>query len=475
MRGLPPTLQSPFDRAVWELDRKINETGVPVDVELCKYAMALYDEEVKKDKEVLKLITGLDNPVSNSQFGTWIRGKFPDAPDVRQDTLRSLMEQTSDELVKKAIRLKLGVARTPLKKYQKLIDTTCKDGRVKNSLIIYAAATGRWAGSIINMQNMPRPDKAIEGIENEIVNTLLQIGYLPDYIVSDKIGALSSCIRSAICAPEGHQLTSVDFSAVEARGLAWLAGQHDVLNVFRTTGKIYEHTAGKIYNVPPDQIGPKSEERFIGKVATLALGYQGGHRAFQQMARVYGKEVEDDRAKQIVAEFRESNKQIVSFWYKLNEAALHATHANGKVYEAGPVAFMRKGQFLIMRLPSGRKIYYFRPKLVPGKYGQTTVRYLGRSTQTKKFCEQDLYGGKLADHVTQGTCRDVMAEAMLRLDRAGFKIILTVHDEILCEVKDEDIEVGKLHQIKELMKQPPEWAKDLPIDVDGYAARRYRK
>lgn len=307
----------------------------------------------------------------------------------------------------------------------------------------------------------------IEKIRDEI-----EICYGPPMSV------ISDCIRSFLMAAPKHDLIAADFASIEARVLAWLAGQESILNIFRTHGKIYEHAASSIFNTPVDKI--TKEQRQIGKVAVLALGYGGGARAFALMGKNYGVHVTDDIADGIKMRWRGANRKIVSYWYDIENAARLAVSSPNSIHKAGAsgreVRFKKNGSFLWCMLPSGRALCFPYAKISGsidknGVYRENLV-YNWVSPTSLKFEEIATYGGKLAENVTQAVARDLLSEAMLRLEKNRYKVVMHVHDEIVCEVPEK---FGSVEEMCALMCELPPWAKDLPVKAEGWRGKRFKK
>ena len=333
-------------------------------------------------------------------------------------------------------------------------------------MLYHGASTGRWSSVGVNMQNNPRPsfsdtDECIELFPQKdpaLINMLY----------GDVSEALSSCIRGMLKAPPGRKLVVADYSQIEARVLPWLAGQNDVLDVFRSGQDVYKHTAAKIYRKPVEAID--SDERFVGKVAVLALGYQGGAKAFQSMAKVYGVDIDEPRADQIKTDWRKANPKIVQFWFDLEAAAIAAVENPGTTHRVGSVAFRVFRGFLFIRLPSGRLLAYYAPTMAPGRFGNLQVSFMGTNSVSRKWERQTTYGGKLSENIAQAVARDLMALAMIRTTDAGYDIVLSVHDELIAETTD-----GTIDEFSKLMCELPEWADGLPVAADGFESQRYRK
>jgi DNA polymerase bacteriophage-type len=296
-----------------------------------------------------------------------------------------------------------------------------------------------------------------------------------DMLYGPPLGVVSSCLRGMITAAPGQELMAADFSAIEARVIAWLAGEEKVLKIFRGDGKIYEHAAAGIYGVPVDEV--TKDQRFIGKISVLALGYQGGVKAFQSMARNYGVDIPEDKAEEIKNAWRKDNPNIVRFWRTLENSALEAIRKPGLMVPTGKhIIFRRAGSFLWCRLPSGRALCYPYPKIinkeVPWGGTKPAISFKGVDSITKKWGEQNTYSGKIAENITQAVARDLLTEAMLRVEKAGYPINSHIHDEIVCEIPEN---TGDLHRFEQLMAETPSWADGLPVQAEGWIGKRYRK
>lgn len=288
---------------------------------------------------------------------------------------------------------------------------------------------------------------------------------------------VSSCLRGFISAPPGKILVGADFSAIEARVLAWLAKEEKIVEVFRTHGKIYEKAAAEIYSVPMEKVS--KEQRQIGKVAILALGYGGGKGAFQAMAKGYGVKVSDDEAEGIKMRWREANPRIVQFWYDLENAAKSAIETGQQIsLKQCDIAYKVAGSFLFCRLPSGRVISYPYPKveIKMKRWGSEapTITFMGEDPYTRKWVRMETYGGSLCENVVQAVARDLLAESLPRLEENGFPVVLHVHDEVLCEIPESQKE-NCVERLEELMEVVPAWAHGLPLKAEGNCDTRYWK
>lgn len=460
-----------LERKVWELDQTINTRGVFVDTQAVDDALAMIDQVTEHlNNEVSRITNGaLINVSQRQKVMDYIESlgfKLEKFDKAYLETV--LKDETLPPIARRLIEIRQQLGKTSTAKYASLKELVTEDQRAHGLLMYHGAATGRWSGKHFQPQNLPRStfddtDKCIELFQFKDAELLTAI-------YDDPMEALSSCLRGMICAPEGKRLIVSDYSAIEARVLAWLAGQDDVLNVFRSHGLIYEHTASQIYCVELQNVD--KEQRFIGKVATLALGYQGGAKAFQGMAEMYGVDIDTDLAETVKADWRNANKKIVRFWWDCEAAAVKAVKSPGKTFRVRAIAFRVVGSFLFCRLPSGRALAYYQPRIAIGKFDNEQVTFMGTNSVTRKWQRQETYGGKLVENITQAVARDLMAEAMLRIEEAGYEVVLSVHDELIAEARND---FGSVDEFEKLMCELPTWAEGLPVNSEGFECRRYRK
>jgi DNA polymerase len=467
---------SAAEREIWLLDQKINNRGIQIDVESVKKAIdVVYEDKARLDKEIQEISNGkIASANATAQIKEYITERGIDIEGVTKGDVVDLLKDPSlPDDVRTILEIRQAGAKSSTAKLRAMLLRADKDGRVRNVHQYHGAGTGRWSGRGIQTQNLPRPQLKQEQIEGVIANLHKGPEYI-DMFYGPPTACVSDCLRSFITAAPGKDLLVVDFAAIEARVLAWLAGQESILEVFRTHGKIYEAQAGGIYNVKMEDV--TKDQRQIGKVAILALGYQGGVGAFQSMAENYGVKVSDARADEIKVAWRKANPQTVQYWYDLDNAAIQAVLNPGTKFYAGhierQVIFLVSGSFLMCRLPSGRILYYPYPKLELNKFGRESVTYMGENPKTKKWERLSFYGGLAAENITQAVSRDLLAEAMLRLERKCYEVVMHVHDEIVCEV---DEKFGTLNYMINIVCELPVWAKGLPIASEGFRTKRYRK
>jgi DNA polymerase len=471
---------SPQEQNFWMLDHKINKRGVQIDKENIFKAIRLVEaERARLDADMLRVTGGVVSRCTEVQLLVkWIRSEGVEIDGVAKADVVDALAGDLPRGVRNALALRKEAAKSSTAKLRAMHDRASADNRVRGTLQYHGASTGRAAGRGIQVQNFPRPrpitkPKDIEDIIAHVDDReYIDINYGP---VMD---AMADCLRGMILAKDGHELIAMDFSAIEARALAWLAGEEEVLKIFRTHGKIYEHAAAGIYNKKIEDV--TKDERQIGKVAILALGYGGGVGAFQSMARIYGVKVDDQKADEIKAAWRQSNKRIVQYWRDLECAAIDAVDLGVKTcagFIGREVQFRKNGSFLWCRLPSGRVICYPYPliknRTTPWGEEKPSLHFMTVSGVTGKWEETSTYGGSLAENVTQAVARDFLYSAIERLEQNNFPIVFHAHDEVVTEIPTDN--ANALHEVERLMTVLPAWAEGMPLAAEGWRGKRYRK
>lgn len=471
-----------FVQKQWETDLRINARGVAVDLDLIQGALHCNDTITDTLTQEAMQLTGLDNPNSVPQLSGWLSKETGiQITDLRKETVKTMLDgEIPSDTARRALEIRQELSKTSVKKYAAMTEAVCEDGRVRGLLQYYGAnRTGRWAGRIIQPQNLPRTnlhggmlDFARELVKEQKPWSIQAVyGSVPD--------TLSQLIRTALISAPGHLFVDADFSAIEARVIAWLAGEDWVLDVFRSHGKIYEATAANMFGVPLEKIArgnPEYELRQKGKVATLALGYQGGSGALVQMGALKMGIPEEDLP-DIVRRWREANRRIVALWYAIENAATSVIKL-GRPTGVRGLLFALEGDhasdqyFLTVTLPSGRKLYYARPSLGVNQWGKPSIQYWGMNQTTKKWEPIESYGGKLTENIVQAIARDCLAENVERLESAGYPIVFHVHDEIIADVPTEKADLDAVCQI---MSVPIPWAPGLPLSAEGWVGEYYTK
>ena len=461
----------PDEQRLYALDQTINRRGVLIDKHLPERALAIWAEHVSCLLAEQRELTGLDNPNSVAQLKDWLSVEMDDDVDtLNKKTVEKLIGNHGD-LVDTVLALRQEISKTSIKKYNSMVNVRCHDGRVRGLLQFCGAGrTWRWAGRLIQVQNLPQNKmKQLEMARN----CALSLDRLTMEVVHGNVASvLSQLIRTAFVAPEGKTFAVSDFSAIEAVVLSYLAKEEWRLEVFRTHGRIYEASASKMFSIPLETIGKKSPYRQRGKVAELAFGYQGGVGAAIQMGALDMGIPEAD-LQGLVNDWRAANPKIVKFWKNINNAAITCIENSCRVNVCEGVWFYMERGILSMHIPSGRSLRYPRAKLVEGMYGHSVV-YEGIDQNKKKWCEISIYGGKFTENLVQAFARDCLSVAMTRLADAGYDIVMHVHDEVVIEV-DEYAGEMLLEDVNRILALPISWALGLPLKAEGYVTKFYKK
>lgn len=461
----------------WRDDVRMNSRGIATDRELTSGALwcgAQYSSELYQEA---KQITNLGNPNSPAQLLGWLEDSGAKLPDLQEATVAEALKASQPANVRRVLELRQALGKSSLKKYDAIQAATGPDGRIRGTLQFYGATrTGRWAGRLLQVQNLPRTylkhqDEVRELIKAKNLTAL-------EMIYGDVSDVLSQMIRTALIPEPGKVFIDADFSAIEARLIAWEAGEEWVLDVFRTTGKIYETTAAKMFGIPVETIvkgKPNYSYRQRGKVATLALGYQGGVGAMRRMDTSGAlKDLPDEEIQDMVNRWRQQNPKIVNLWRSMEDAARLAIN-NKRGWAVIPgVSFRMEASttvpfpFLTMSLPSGRKLYYADPKITDDGH----IHY--REQTNAGWQDSETYGGKLTENLTQAIGRDCLEFALDNLKAAGYKVVFHIHDEVVVEHGTENPEAD-LQRIRTIMSQPAPWAKGLPLNAEGWVGQFFTK
>lgn len=475
---MPPDIQRQ-----WQTDLQINRRGVRTDAELVDGALAIGEQSTEALAAEARRITGLENPNSVTQLTGWLHQHGVDLPNLQKATVAdTLAAGIADSDAQRVLEIRQELGKTSITKYEAITDSVCADGRVRGLLQFYGAnRTGRWAGRLVQVQNLPRTYIQQLDLARECVaahnGAALRVcfGSVPD--------TLSQLIRTAFIAEPGRILIDADFSAIEARVISWLAGEEWRLDVFRTHGKIYEASAAQMFHVPIERIkkgNPEYALRQRGKVAELALGFQGGVSAMRRMDVGHNlDDLSDDDVQGIVDRWRAANPRIKDLWYDLQAAALDAIR--GEPRRTHGLIFRREFNaktaqtFLTIQLPSGRKLFYLEPQVAENRWGGPSLSYLGVDQTTKKWCRIETYGGKLTENVVQATARDCLAEAIERVEAAGLPVVFHIHDEVVIETLPFGTSKEMLDRVTGLMAAPMPWAPGLPLAADGWVGAYFKK
>lgn len=455
------------EQEIYCLDQRINDRGIMVDRNLVNHAVAcdlLYKETATARAYEL---TGLENPNSVSQLKLWLKEKGLEVDSLAKDTVKDLSMKAGGD-VQEVLKLRLATSKTSVKKYEAIDRSVCAENRVHGLLQFYGAnRTGRWAGRLVQIHNLPQnhlPDL-------ELARALVSEGRYEEVklFFESTPNVLSELIRTAFVAKPGCRFIISDYSAIEARVLAWLAGEEWRLQVFETHGKIYEASASAMFHVPIEEITKTSPLRQKGKISELALGYGGAVGALTSMGALKMGLTEEELPG-LVSTWRSANPHITAFWWAVDEAAITAVR-DKKPSKVGRVSFEYKSGILFVTLPSGRKLSYVKPRMMLNKFGREGLTYEGIG-ESKKWMRLETYGPKLVENIVQAASRDILAEAMLRLEKEGFDIVCHVHDEVVLEVPD-----GKssVEEVNEIMAVNPVWTEGLPLKAAGFESPFYKK
>ena len=461
------------EKALYALDQRINDRGVLVDMQLVDNAVRMDTIYKARLNVEAQQITGLSNPNSATQLREWLGGRTGLQLDtLRKADLPDIKGSTEDEDVHRVLQIRAEMAKTSNKKYEAMQKTVCRDSRVRGLLQYHGTRTGRWAGRLVQMQNLPQNHISDLGLARELLRDgdmdamSLCYGNVPD--------TLSQLIRTAFVAPDGETFAVCDFSAIEARVLAWLAGEEWVLEVFRGHGKIYEATAAQMYGCSVEEISKTDPRRQKGKIAVLALGYQGGTGALAAMGgERMGLSAEDMAG--IVRDWRKANPHIVKCWTNIETAAQRCV-TTGIDQKAYGLVFHRRQEdgTMTIQLPSGRLLCYRSMTTGTNRFGNGSLKYRGVNSTTNQWGWIETYGGKLTENIVQAIARDCLAHTLLALDRNGYPTVFHVHDEVVCEVpKEEGPEA--LKRIQKIFADVPDWAEGLPLKGAGYVTDYYLK
>lgn len=468
--------------AYYALDQQINDRGVRVDKQLVKNAIAADAVFAQAAYQRAKELTGLENPGSVMQLHGWLRERGVQLSTLlKKEVQRKLAEMDedaqpdaqADEAAREMLRLRLEMSRSSIKKYEAMARCVCKDGRIHGMFRFYGASrTGRFASQIVNLQNLRRNDME----DLALARSLLREGRAEELsmLYASAADVLSELVRTALIARKGCRFIVADFSAIEARVLAWLAGEEWRLKVFEEGGDIYCASASQMFHVPVEKHGVNGHLRQKGKISELALGYGGSIGALQAMGS-REMNIPDEELKPLVDGWRKANPRIVQFWRSIGDAAMKAVRERTTV-RAGKVTFCCKDGVLFAKLPSGRTLAYIAPRLETGRFGSAVITYQSydktekaadeeeEAPVTRRWQREETYGPKIVENLTQAIARDLLCAAMMNLEAAGYRICMHIHDEAVIEMP---IGQGSLEEACRLMAIAPVWAEGLPLRADG--------
>lgn len=463
------------EQYLYRLTHTMNARGVCVDVDTTQKIIRMKDEYKQRLNEACQKLTGF-KATQREKIAQWLRNNGCNIPDLTADSVREYLKFEKDKKIRKVLKLRqLHEMKAP-EKYVKMILSKCRDERLHGMFLYFGAATGRWSSLIVQLQNLFRGGKIkdvdllIEFLQYDDLD-LLQMIY------GDVMYAFSSTVRGMLVADKNKVFRCADYTAIEGRITAWLAGDEKKLTIYRTHGKVYEHTAAQLFSMDDslDALLVMKEKypdkRFAGKTSELALGFEGAVGALQRAARKEGVIFTEEYALDIVRRWRRANPKTQRLWNNLAHTAIEAVRHPGAIYKANKILFRVNGDWLQVLLPSGRKLNYYKPEVREGTRGEE-VTYMGIDTKTRQYKRVSTFGGRWTENLASGIARDIMANAMIRLHRANYSLNMTVHDEI---VSEDDKDFGSLQEMIEMMCDVDDWAKTIPIKADGWTGRRYKK
>lgn len=481
-----------FVQKQWETDLTMNARGVAADMEMVSGALVIGATVKSQLMAEARQLSGLDNPNSIKQLARWLTeatDSDAEITSVTKETVATMLKQPQPANVQRMLEIRQELGKTSTKKYDALETCIADDGRVRGLLQFYGAnRTGRWAGRLVQVQNLPRTythplpparqlvkDRNIDGLR-------LMYGSIND--------TLSQLIRTAFVATPGNVLIDADFSAIEARVISWLAGQEWRLEVFRTHGKIYEASASQMFHVPIEKIkkgNPEYALRQRGKVAELALGYQGGASAMRRMDTGHNlDDLSDDEVKGIVDRWRETNSMIRDLWNIVDSAAVTVITNGGAqtirsettdavITLSCELDVITGTRYMTILLPSGRKLYYPSPEIGVNRWGNPSVSYMGQNQTTKRWERVETYGGKLVENIVQAIARDCLAIAIENLEAQGLHVVFHIHDEVVIDTPAWADNDTMLDTVTKIMTKPIPWAQALPLNADGWVDKFFKK
>lgn len=456
------------EQTLWVHDQHINDRGVGVDLVFAEQAIRI-DEVIKaRLLDSAKELTGLDNPKSTAQLKNWIESTAGiTVESLNKKSIAGVRAAADNEDVNRVLDIRGGLAKTSIEKYRAMYRTACDDNRIRGLTQFYGASrTGRWAGRLVQMQNLPQnkmPDRDLD-----IARQLVRAGDITtmELLFDDISGTLSQLIRTAFIPRKGHRFIVADFSAIEARVIAWLSGEQWRMDVFNSHGKIYEASAEQMFHLPAGSVKKGDPMRQKGKIAELALGYGGAVGALKSMGALEMGLTEDE-LKPLVNSWRAANPAITKFWWDTDAAARKTIQTKTPTTLPYGMGFFKKGPLLKLRLPSGRELSYVKPSII-----DDNITYEGTLQSSGAWGRIESYGPKLVENIVQAVARDCLAEAIMRLENNGFPVVFHVHDEVICEVQEG---ISSANELGALMSEPIAWAKGLPLKADAYECEYYRK
>lgn len=458
---------SKSEHDLYVLDQNINDRGVLVDLELARQAVKLNSIQTAVATEQAYTLTGLENPNSVAQLKAWLTENGVEIDSLSKKAVAALADETDGD-IQEMLNLRLLMSKTSVKKYEAVMRSVCRDNRVRGMMRFCGASrTGRWSGQILQVQNLPQNHLPDLTLARDIVKD--GDFEMLDMTFGNVPNVLSELIRTVLIPKQNHRFIVADFSAIEARVLSWLAGEQWRLDTFRNGGDIYCASASQMFRVPVEKHGVNGHLRQKGKISELACGYGGSVGALKNMGAVE-MGVPEDELQGLINDWRNANLHIVKLWTEVGNTAMKAIKEK-TIVSLGKLVFMYERGILFIRLPSGRRLSYIKPRIGTNRFGGDSITYMGVGA-SKKWERLETFGGKLVENIVQAIARDLLASAMMNVANAGYDIVFHVHDEIIAEVPDGQ---GSVDEMCMLMSINPDWADGIPLSADGYECEYYRK
>ena len=458
---------SKSEHDLYVLDQRINDRGVLVDLEFARQAVKLNSIQSAVATEQAYTLTGLENPNSVAQLKEWLIENGVEIDSLSKKAVAALADETDGD-IQEMLHLRLLMSKTSVKKYEAVMRSVCKDNRVRGMMRFCGASrTGRWSGQILQVQNLPQNHLPDLTLARDIVKD--GDFEMLDMTFGNVPNVLSELIRTVLIPKQNHRFIVADFSAIEARVLSWLAGEQWRLDTFRNGGDIYCASASQMFRVPVEKHGVNGHLRQKGKISELACGYGGSVGALKNMGAVE-MGVPEDELQGLINDWRNANPHIVKLWTEVGNAAMKAIKEK-TIVSLGKLVFMYERGILFIRLPSGRRLSYIKPRIGTNRFGGDSITYMGVGA-SKKWERLETFGGKLVENIVQAIARDLLASAMMNVANAGYDIVFHVHDEIIAEAPDGQ---GSVDEMCKLMSINPDWADGIPLSADGYECEYYRK
>lgn len=458
---------SESEHRLYVLDQRINDRGVLVDLSLAQQAIKINSIQTAVATEQAYTLTGLENPNSVAQLKAWLTENGVEIESLSKKAVAALADETDGD-IQEMLHLRLLMSKTSVKKYEAVMRSVCRDNRVRGMMRFCGASrTGRWSGNILQPQNLPQNHLPDLTLARDIVKD--GDFEMLDMTFGNVPNVLSELIRTVLIPKPNHRFIVADFSAIEARVLSWLAGEQWRLDTFRNGGDIYCASASQMFRVPVEKHGVNGHLRQKGKISELACGYGGSVGALKNMGAVE-MGVPEDELQGLINDWRNANPHIVKLWTEVGNAAMKAIKEK-TIVSLGKLVFMYERGILFIRLPSGRRLSYIKPRIGTNRFGGDSITYMGVGA-SKKWERLETFGGKLVENIVQAIARDLLSSAMMNVANAGYDIVFHVHDEIIAEVPDGQ---GSVDEMCMLMSINPDWADGIPLSADGYECEYYRK